>query len=123
MIKNRKLNHLNCPLPKNELFLRFFAALSRLAPKQDAEHTDESLVRSFNYFRGNVKNILVGNPKAAVIKHGQNGNIEFNAGFLQLANHYGFSPPLSTPNSRQNQRIVGYVKHNFFTLFGSLAFI
>lgn len=29
---------------------------------------------------------MVDNQKAAVIKHGQNGHIEFNAGFLQLAN-------------------------------------
>ncbi|WP_339056344.1 IS21 family transposase [Candidatus Regiella endosymbiont of Tuberolachnus salignus] len=91
------------------------------APKQDAEHTYESLVRSFNYFGGSVKNVLVDNQKAAVIKHGQNGHIEFNAGFLQLANHYGFSPRACKPYRPQTkgktERMVGYVKHNFFTRY------
>ncbi|EGY29540.1 Transposase [Candidatus Regiella insecticola 5.15] len=91
------------------------------APKQDAEHTYESLVRSFNYFGGSVKNVLVDNQKAAVIKHGQNGNIEFNAGFLQFAHHYGFIPRACKPYRPQTkgktERMVGYVKHNFFTRY------
>ncbi len=38
------------------------------APKQDAEHTYESLVRAFRYFGGSVKTVLVDNQKAAVLK-------------------------------------------------------
>lgn len=39
------------------------------APKQDAEHTYESLVRAFRYFGGCVKTVLVDNQKAAVLKN------------------------------------------------------
>ncbi len=39
------------------------------APKQDAEHTYESLVRAFRYFGGSVKTVLVDNQKAAVLKN------------------------------------------------------
>jgi hypothetical protein len=91
------------------------------APKQDAEHTYESLVRSFHYFGGSVKNVLVDNQKVAVIKHKRNGTVEFNAGFLQLAHHYGFRPRACQPYRARTkgkiERMVGYVKHNFFTRY------
>lgn len=54
------------------------------APRQDAEHTYESLVRAFRYFDGSVKTVLVDNQKAAVLKN-HNGNVVFNAGFLMLS--------------------------------------
>ncbi|MDR6299367.1 DNA replication protein DnaC [Pantoea dispersa] len=66
------------------------------APKQDAEHTYESLVRAFRYFGGSVKTVLVDNQKAAVLKN-SNGNVVFNAGFLLLADHYGFLPRACRP--------------------------
>ncbi len=53
------------------------------APKQDAEHTYESLVRAFRYFGGCVKTVLVDNQKAAVLKN-NNGKVVFNSGFLLL---------------------------------------
>lgn len=56
------------------------------APKQDAEHTYESLVRAFRYFGGCVKTVLVDNQKAAVLKN-NNGKVVFNSGFLLLADH------------------------------------
>ena len=91
------------------------------APRQDAEHTYESLVRSFRYFGGSIKTVLVDNQKAAVLRHGQNGNIEFNAGFLQLAGHYGFIPrackPYRARTKGKTERMVGYVKQNFFTRY------
>lgn len=49
------------------------------APKQDAEHTYESLVRAFRYFGGCVKTVLVDNQKAAVLKN-NNGKVVFNSG-------------------------------------------
>lgn len=61
------------------------------APKQDAEHTYESLVRAFRYFGGCVKTVLVDNQKAAVLKN-NNGKVVFNSGFLLLADHYNFLP-------------------------------
>lgn len=51
------------------------------APKQDAEHTYESLVRAFRYFGGCVKTVLVDNQKAAVLKN-NNGKVKFNSGLL-----------------------------------------
>lgn len=60
-------------------------------PSQDAEHTYESLVQAFRYFEGVPKRVLVDNQKAAVIKHDSGGHVVFNAGFLELANHYGFA--------------------------------
>ncbi|MGC6653555.1 hypothetical protein ACP0G4_28900, partial [Escherichia coli] len=70
------------------------------APKQDAEHTYESLVRAFRYFGGCVKTVLVDNQKAAVLVDNQkaavlknnNGKVVFNSGFLLLADHYNFLP-------------------------------
>ncbi len=46
------------------------------APKQDAEHTYESLVRAFRYFGGCVKTMLVDNQKSAVLKN-NNGKVVF----------------------------------------------
>lgn len=66
------------------------------APKQDAEHTYESLVRAFRYFGGGVKTVLVDNQKAAVLKN-NNGKVVFNSGFLLLADHYDFLPRACRP--------------------------
>lgn len=63
-------------------------------PKQDAEHTYESLVRAFRYFGGCVKTVLVDNQKAAVLKN-NNGKVVFNSGFLLLAAPYYNSALLS----------------------------
>nr|WP_241391719.1 IS21 family transposase [Yersinia frederiksenii]ULG19782.1 transposase [Yersinia frederiksenii]ULG19937.1 transposase [Yersinia frederiksenii]ULG20004.1 transposase [Yersinia frederiksenii] len=91
------------------------------APQQDAEHTYESLVQTFHYFGGSVKTVLVDNQKAAVLKHSNNGVVIFNAGFLQLAEHYGFIPRACRPRRAQTkgkvERMVGYVKHNFFARY------
>ncbi|EFK2697749.1 IS21 family transposase, partial [Escherichia coli] len=65
-------------------------------PKQDAEHTYESLVRAFRYFGGCVKTVLVDNQKAAVLKN-NNGKVVFNSGFLLLADHYNFLPRACRP--------------------------
>lgn len=88
------------------------------APCQDAEHTYESLVQAFGYFGGCVKTVLVDNQKAAVLKHDNTGEVIFNAGFQSLAKHYGFIPRACRPHRPRTkgkvERMVGYVKHNFF---------
>lgn len=88
------------------------------APCQDAEHTYESLVQAFGYFGGSVKTVLVDNQKAAVLKHNNTGEVIFNAGFQSLAKHYGFTPRACRPHRPRTkgkvERMVGYVKHNFF---------
>ena len=84
------------------------------APKQDAEHTYESLVRAFRYFGGFVKTVLVDNQKAAVLKN-NNGKVVFNSGFLLLADHYNFLPRACRPRrartkGRKVERMVKYLR-------------
>lgn len=90
------------------------------APRQDAEHTYESLVRAFPYFGGSVKTVLVDNQKAAVLKN-HNGNLVFNAGFMMLAEHYGFAPRACKPRRARTkgkvERMVKYLKENFFVRY------
>lgn len=88
------------------------------APKNDAEHTYESLVRSFEWFGGSTQTVLVDNQKAAVLAHPANGKPVFNEGFLMLADHYGFTPKACKPYRPQTkgktERMVRYTKENFF---------
>ena len=93
----------------------------------DAEHTYESLIRSFEWFGGVSAQVLVDNQKAAVLKHPGNGRVQFNEGFLMLAQHYNFQPKACKPYRAQTkgktERMVRYVKENFFQryrLFESL---
>ncbi|EHC4324870.1 IS21 family transposase [Escherichia coli] len=90
------------------------------APKQDAEHTYESLVRAFRYFGGCVKTVRVDNQKAAVLKN-NNGKVVFNSGFLLLADHYNFLPRACRPRRARTkgkvERMVKYLKENFFVRY------
>jgi len=87
------------------------------APRNDAEHTYESLVQAFEHIGGVTRQVWVDNQKAAVVDH-RNGRVRFNPGFVQLADHYGFVPKACRPGRPQtkgkDERMVGYVKHNFF---------
>ena len=88
------------------------------ATSQDAEHTYEALVQAFRHFGGAPRTVLVDNQKAAVLKHDRDHRVIFNAGFLQLANHYGFAPKACRPQrprtKGKTERMVGYVKQHFF---------
>lgn len=90
---------------------------------QDAEHTYESLVRAFRYFGGVPREVLVDNQKAAVLSHHPQTGAVFNAGFLELANHYGFVAKACRPHrprtKGKTERLVGYVKHHFFVRYQS----
>jgi transposase len=95
---------------------------------QDAEHTDEGLVRSFEYFGGVTAEVLVDNQKTAVLEHGSGSEVRFNPRFVDLAGHYGFSPKACRPYRAQtkgkDERMVGYIKQHFFVryrVFDSLA--
>jgi transposase len=85
---------------------------------EDAEHTYEGLVRAFEYFPGVPREVLVDNQKCAVLSHRAGEAPRFNARFLDLAHHYGFEPKACRPARAQtkgkDERMVGYVKHNFF---------
>ena len=88
------------------------------ADSQDAEHTYEGLVRSFEYLGGTVEEVLVDNQKTAVLEHPVKGTVRFNERFLDLALHYGFSPRACRPYRARTkgkcERMVGYIKQHFF---------
>lgn len=88
---------------------------------QDAEHTYEGLIRSFEYFEGVTQEVLVDNQKSAVILASYQGKPQFNERFLDLASHYGFSPracrPYRARTKGKDERMVGYIKHNFFVRY------
>lgn len=88
---------------------------------QDAEHTYEGLARSFAYFGGVTREVLVDNQKAAVLVHKLDGQVQFNERFLDLATHYGFSPRACRPHrprtKGKDERMVGYLKQHFFVRY------
>lgn len=92
------------------------------APHNDAEHTYEGLIRSFEYFGGVPAEVLVDNQKAAVLLH-QGDGLQFNPRFLDLGTHYGFRPracrPYRARTKGKDERMVGYVKHHFFVRYRS----
>lgn len=89
----------------------------------DAEHTYEGIIRSLEYFGGVPQEVLVDNQKAAVLQASNQGKPIFNSHFLDLANHYGFTPKACRPyrarTKGKDERMVGYVKHNFFVRYRS----
>jgi transposase len=88
---------------------------------QDAEHTYEGLVRSFEYFGGVTREVLVDNQKSTVRVPSHHGPPRFNERFLDLAAYYGFSPRACRPYRAQtkgkDERMVGYIKGNFFVRY------
>lgn len=87
------------------------------APRQDAEHTYESLIRAFEHFGGVTAEVLVDNQRSAVLGRDKDG-IQFNPRFLDLAECYGFTPracrPYRARTKGKTERMVRYVKENFF---------
>lgn len=85
---------------------------------EDAEHTYEGLVRSFEYLGGVTEEVLLDNQKAAVIKHVIGQQVEYQPRFMDLALYYGFTPQACRPyrarTKGKDERMVGYVKGNFF---------
>jgi transposase len=88
---------------------------------QDAEHTYEGLIRSFEYFGGVAREVLVDNQKSAVLVPSHQGQPRFNERFLDLAAYYGFSPracrPYRARTKGKDERMVGYIKSNFFVRY------
>jgi len=95
---------------------------------QDAEHSYEGLVRSFEYLGGVTQEVLVDNQKSAVLTHGAGQPAVFNPRFVDLAGQYGFRPrackPYRARTKGKDERMVGYIKQHFFVryrAFDSLA--
>ena len=88
---------------------------------EDAEHTYEGLILSFEYFGGVTAEVLVDNQKAEVIRHRPGAAVEFNPRFLELAAHYGFNPHACRPRCARtkgkDERMVRYIKENFFARY------
>jgi transposase len=90
---------------------------------QDAEHTYEGLVRSFEYLGGVTREVLVDNQKSAVFQPAHHAPARFNERFLDLAAWYGFAPracrPYRARTKGKDERMVGYLKGNFFVRYRS----
>jgi len=88
---------------------------------EDAEHTYEGLIRSFEYLGGVTQEVLVDNQKSAVLEASNNGHPKFNERFVDLAGHYGFMPrackPYRARTKGKDERMVGYIKQNFFVRY------
>lgn len=88
---------------------------------QDAEHTYEGVIRSFEYLGGVTREVLVDNQKCAVLLPSNQGHPRFNERFLDLAAWYGFNPRACRPYRAQtkgkDERMVGYLKGNFFVRY------
>jgi transposase len=88
--------------------------------REDAEHTYEGVIRSFEWFGGVTAEVLVDNQKCAVLEHRVDGP-RFNPRFLDLAGHYGFTPrackPARARTKGKDERMVGYIKHHFFVRY------
>jgi hypothetical protein len=89
--------------------------------REDAEHTYEGLIRSFEWFGGVPEEVLVDNQKAAVLAHPRGGPVQFHPRFVDLAGHYGFVPRACRPARAQtkgkDERMVGYIKQHFFVRY------
>jgi len=87
---------------------------------EDAEHTYEGLVRSFEWFAGVPREVVVDNQKCAVLMH-RPQQVQFHPRFLDLALHYGFRPWACRPGRARtkgkDERNVGYIKHHFFVRY------
>ena len=89
--------------------------------REDAEHTYDGLIRSFEWFGGIPAEVLVDNQKAAVLAHPRGGPARFHPRFVDLAGHSGFIPRACRPARAQtkgkDERMVGYIKHHFFVRY------
>jgi len=89
--------------------------------REDAEHTYEGLIRSFEYFGGVTEEVLVDNQKSAVLEASHTGQPKFNERFVDLALQYGFTPracrPYRARTKGKDERMVGYIKQNFFVRY------
>lgn len=88
---------------------------------EDAAHTYEGLIRSFEWLGGVPEEVLVDNQKAAVLEHPRGGGARFHPRFVDVAGHYGFVPRACRPARAQtkgkDERMVGSIKHHFFVRY------
>jgi transposase len=90
--------------------------------KIDAEHTFEGLIRSFEFFGGVPREVLIDNQACLVLKASAGGGpARFQERFIDMAAHYGFTAracrPYRARTKGKDERMVGYIKHNFFVRY------
>ena len=89
------------------------------ADREDAEHIYEGIIRAFEHFGGVTEEVLVDNPRALVLSNASGRR--FNPRFVDLAEHYGFTPracrPYRARTKGKDERNVGYTKHHFFVRY------
>jgi transposase len=72
---------------------------------------------AFEYFGCVPAEIMIDNPKVAVLDHPRGGPVIFHPAYKDLADHYGFRPKACAPRkANQKGRVengVGYVKSNY----------
>jgi transposase len=92
---------------------------------EDAEHTYEGLIRSFEWFGGVTQYVLLDNQKAAVFSHRPGESAQFQLGFMDFAETYGFLPracrPYRARTKGKDERMVGYIKQHFFVRYRSFT--
>jgi len=75
-------------------------------------------INAFEYFHGVPKRILYDNMKTVAIGRRENGQVQWNAKFLDFAQYYGFQPRVHQPRRPQTkgkvERPMGYIKGNFW---------
>jgi len=98
-----------------------------ITDKEDAEHTYEGLIRAFEHFGGVTDEVLVDNQKSTVLSHDARGRVRYNPAFLDLCGGYGTTPracrPYRARTKGKDERMVGYVKNNFFQRYRAFASI
>lgn len=95
--------------------------------RQDAEHTYEGLIRTLEHFGGATNEVLVDNQKSTVLSHDPRGRVRYNPAFMDLCGHYGIIPracrPYRARTKGKDERMVGYIKNNFFQRYRAFASI
>lgn len=98
-----------------------------ITDREDAEHTYEGLIRAFEHLGGVTAQVLVDNQKSMVLSHDSRGRVRYNESFLDLSGHYGFTPracrPYRARTKGKDERMVSYIKNNFFQRYRSFASI
>lgn len=80
--------------------------------RQDREHLFHCLVNAFEYFGGVTQKVLFDNMKT-IINRRNGPEIEWNERFLDLVDHYRFTPKVHRPYRPQTkgkvERFIGYM--------------
>ncbi|MBE0430002.1 MAG: IS21 family transposase [Thermoleophilia bacterium] len=98
-----------------------------ITEREDAEHTYEGLIRAFEHIGGVTDEVLVDNQKSTVLYHDARGRVRYNPAFLDLCGRYGITPracrPYRARTKGKDERMVGYIKGNFFKRYRSFTSI